>query len=54
MKITRFVNGSKRTEPLTAETVIKNQVVANTIKKVNQRLEKAFEADNTAGQNVYE
>lgn len=38
MKITRFVNGQKITKPLSAETIIKNEIVAHTIEKVNKRL----------------
>ena len=46
MKITRFVNGQKVTKPLNSETVIKNEVISQTINKVNERIK------GNANQNI--
>lgn len=38
MKVTRFVNGKKITEPFDEKTVIKHDVISDTIERVNHRL----------------
>ena len=38
MKITRFINGNRLEKPLSSDIKVKNEVVQNTIEKVNRRI----------------
>ena len=38
MKITRYVNGQKRTKPFDANTIIENEEISNVISRVNRRI----------------
>ena len=38
MKITRYVNGQKRTKPFDGETVIENEDISSIITRVNRRI----------------
>lgn len=38
MKITRYVNGQKRTKPFDEETVIENEEISSVISRVNRRI----------------
>lgn len=38
MKITRYVNGQKRTKPFDEEMVIENEEISSVISRVNRRV----------------
>ncbi len=38
MKITRYVNGQKRTKPFNTDIVIENEEISSVISRVNRRI----------------
>ncbi len=54
MKVTRFVNGSKITKPIDSETIIKSDVISNTINHVNLRLKTSAETLQNMKKAQYE
>ncbi len=38
MKVTRFINGEKLNKPISGNIFVKNQIITDTIDKVNRRL----------------
>ena len=55
MKVTRFINGSKIEKPLNQEIKVKNEIVQNTIEKVNKRILNSINFENNLGEvTIYE
>ncbi len=48
MKITRYVNGQKRTKPFDVDMIIENEEISNVISRVNHRLGVKSEINNGA------
>lgn len=43
MRITRYINGKKLTNPYESKYTIENEMVTSTIEKVNRRLNSSFD-----------